>query len=190
MLLRRFLHQAHVFGCAVQEILEEKYLRDISPYALSVAQFHLLKLIALEGEHQVGEVADFLGVSSPAASKSIDKLERLGLVTRRASAGDRRVTLLLVTAQGRRLVERYERAKAQRLGPVLESCGEAEILQLTDLLERFSNRLFASESAEVGFCLRCAAYGDASCALRAGSCPYAGQRNGDDPATPTNQEQP
>lgn len=170
--VRRFLHQAHVFASAVQEILEEKYLRDASPLPVSVAQLRLLKLIALDGAHQVGEVAEFLGVSSPAASKSIDKLERQGLVTRVTSSGDRRVTLLLATTEGLGLVRRYEQAKAQRLGPVLERVGATEIEQLTRLLERFSTLLYGAEEAPMAHCLRCAAYGHDKCSLAAGSCPY------------------
>jgi DNA-binding MarR family transcriptional regulator len=155
-----------VFGSAVGEILEEKYLREVSPYPISVAQFHLLKLITLQGEHQVGEVAEFLGVSSPAASKSIDKLEGLGLVARRPSADDRRVTLLVSTEAGRSLVDRYEATKAARLLPLIEHFGETETALFT--------LLFSAETADTGFCLRCAAYGDVDCALRHdhGNCPY------------------
>lgn len=164
----------------MQEILEEKYLHEVSRYPLSVAQFHLLKLITLKGAHQVGEVAEFLGVSSPAASKSIDKLEGLGLVARRPSPGDRRVTLLVATPEGHELVDLYERTKEARLLPVVERLGATEAELLTSLLERFSSLLFAGESSDMGFCLRCAAYGDASCSLRGGpgSCPYQESRTG------------
>ncbi len=50
--------------------------------------------MTLNGRHQAGELAEFLGVSAPAATKNIDKLERFGLVVRSPSKGDRRATQL------------------------------------------------------------------------------------------------
>ncbi|MFN2114620.1 MAG: MarR family winged helix-turn-helix transcriptional regulator [Anaerolineae bacterium] len=183
--LRRLLHYGHIFSSAVQEILETKYLNEVSPYSLTVPQFHLLKLISLRGRHQVGEVAEFLGVSSPAVSKNIDKLEGLGLVTRRTARGDRRVTLLSASDEGVRLVNDYEKLKATRLEPVLRSFDSDELDQLSSLLERFSVRLFQSEDSGSGFCLRCAAYGDAGCSLVRvnGNCPYQRSRAQGPPAS-------
>ncbi|MFQ5876685.1 MAG: MarR family winged helix-turn-helix transcriptional regulator [Acidobacteriota bacterium] len=172
--LRRLLRYSHVFSAAVREILEARYLGEVSPDPLTLPQFHLLKLIALNGRHQVGEVAEFLGVSSPAATKNIDKLERLGLVTRAPSEGDRRATLLSASQRGHRLVRRYERLKAERLAPVLSKFRPDEIDQLARLLERFSVLLFERESPEDGYCLRCAAYCQERCPIGhvLGNCPY------------------
>lgn len=110
-------------------------------------------------------------MSSPAACKNVDKLEGLGLVSRVASTGDRRLTLLAATKTGRSLVRRYESTKARRLGPVLEAVGPGDVEQLTRLLERFSTLLFRTEAGSAGYCLRCAAYGDSSCPLFSESCP-------------------
>jgi DNA-binding MarR family transcriptional regulator len=171
---RRFLRFSHIFSSVVQEVLEAKYLNEASTHPLSVPQFHLLKLIAINGKHQVGEVAEFLGVSSPAASKNIDKLEGLGLVTRCPSEGDRRATLLSASPKGRRLVRRYEDIKASRLAPVLNKFRPDDLQQFTKLLERFSVLLYQQESSDEGFCLRCAAYTDDDCPLGQvlGNCTY------------------
>src|SRR3990172_1781993 len=90
----RLLRSSHIFASAVREILEQKLVREVSSVPLTLSQFHLLKLMHLNGRHQVGQVADFLGVSPPAATKNIDKLEALGLLVREPSKGDRRARLL------------------------------------------------------------------------------------------------
>ena len=151
-------------------------LRAVSSSPLTLSQFHLLKLMTFDGQHQVSEVANFLGVSPPAATKNIDKLERLGLLVRAQSTGDRRATLLSVTAKGRRLVHRYERVKAERLAPVLAAFEPQEIARLASLLERFSVALLDLEPGSDGFCLRCAAYLEAGCPVGElrGGCPYRG----------------
>jgi DNA-binding MarR family transcriptional regulator len=172
--LFELLRYSHIFASVVREILEIKLLNEVSPNTLTLSQFHLLKLISLNGKHKVGQVAEFLGVSAPAATKNIDKLEGLGLVSRQQSKGDRRATLLSSSAKGRRLVKKYEKLKAERLAPVLEAFSTDELDQLAHLLERFSLVLLHAEDSGEDLCFRCSAYFEDQCPvthLREG-CPY------------------
>jgi DNA-binding MarR family transcriptional regulator len=170
----RLLRYSHIFSAAVREILEARYLAEVTAQPLTLPQFHLLKLISMNGKHQVGEVAEFLGVSAPAASKNIDKLERLKLVSRKPCKGDRRATLLAASPKGRRLVRKYEDLKADRLAPILRMFRPEEIDQFARLLERFSVHLFAKEQSQDEFCLRCAAYTEDHCPVGhvLGNCAY------------------
>ncbi len=175
----RLLRDSHIFASAIREILDVKLLREVSAHPLTPSQFQVLRLMSLNGPHQAGEVADFLGVSPPAATKNIDKLERLGLVARAPSTGDRRATLLSVSAKGRRLVRKYEQHKAAYLSPVLNSFRPAEIERFTDLLERFSVSLLSQQPAGDRFCLRCAGYIEADCPVgqMRGGCRYQKARS-------------
>ena len=176
----RLFRHSHIFAAAVREVLEVRLLREATELPLTLSQFHLLKLMAVNGQHQLGEVADFLGVSPPAATKNIDKLERLGLVIRMPSPGDRRAILLSVSPKGRRLVRDYERLKAARVAPVLEGFEPEELEQLSRLLERFAVALLSLSPGGDGFCLRCAAYLAAGCPVGEvrGGCPYEKMRGG------------
>jgi DNA-binding MarR family transcriptional regulator len=169
---------SHVFASTVREVLELKLLRRASPLPLTVSQFHLLKLLSYDGSHPLGQVAGFLGVTPPAATKCIDKLEALGFVARTPSAGDRRATLLTVSRKGRRLVRRYEGLKVARLRAVVERFRPEEVDQLTRLLERFAVSLLELEPDDDGSCLRCAAYLEAGCPVARvrGGCPYQALR--------------
>lgn len=188
--LLRLLRYSHIFASAVREVLETSLLKEASSLPLSLSQFHVLKLMSFNGQHQMGEVADFLGVSPPAATRNIDKLEALGLMTRTPSKGDRRATLLSVSAKGRRLVRRYEELKAERLTPVLENFTSEELKQLSSLLRRFSVSLYELDGPAEGSCLRCAAYIESNCPVGhvRGGCPYqqygrepSGEGDGDKP---------
>jgi DNA-binding MarR family transcriptional regulator len=171
----QFLRYSHLFASVVREILEVKFLDEVTPHSLSLPQFHLLKVITLNGVHQVGEVAVFLGMSPPAATKNIDKLHRLGLILRNPSKGDRRATLISPSAKGRRLVQEYEVLKAKRLSPVLEKFRPEEVNRLVRLLKRFSLSIIRLEDTEEGLCLWCAAYCEDSCPVARirGGCPAA-----------------
>ena len=179
-ILLRFFRFSHIFSSVFKEVFEVRLLQDASAYPLTPSQFQLIKLMAIDGHHQVGEVADFLGVSPPAATKNIDKLERLGLVARNRSPGDRRATLLSVSRKGRRLVRKYEEIRAARLSPVLADFGPKEIARFADLLERFAVSLLDLEQPRQRSCLRCAAHIQQGCPVGQlqGGCPYHGGRAG------------
>jgi DNA-binding MarR family transcriptional regulator len=172
--LSSLVRQSHIFASLVRQILETKFLQEVAAHPLTLSQFQLLKLIALNGNYQIGEVAGFLGVSPPAATKNIDKLERLGLITRHPSKGDRRATLLSASTKGRRLVEQYESVKAERLTPVFEGFSAKDIDQFTELMERFSLSLLKREELGRGMCLLCSAYCQQECSVSRvrGGCPY------------------
>jgi len=164
----------HIFSSAVRELLELKLLAEITRGPVSLLQFHLLKALALNGHFHSGELAAFLGVSAPAGTKNIDKLERLGFIVRNPSKGDRRVTLLSASAKGRRLVQRYEQRKGRSLMPVLDQFSPQELKMLARLLERFTLSLIEQEDTDSGLCLYCAAYCIQKCPVSRvrGGCPF------------------
>ena len=86
-----FFHSAHIFASTVRDILEEKFLRQATDLKLTVPQFNLIRLIAVQGDYHIRDIARVMGVSQAAASKNVDKLVRLGLLARRVHPTDRRV---------------------------------------------------------------------------------------------------
>lgn len=170
----QLLRYIHIFSSIVRETLEVKPLQGASGVSLTLSQFRFLKVITANGQHQVGEVAGLLGLSPPAATKNINKLEGLGLVVRSPSKGDRRATLLSPSPKGRRLVRKYEGLKAERLHRVLEQFSSDELDRMTRLLERFSVSLLDTDQAGNESCLRCDAYIEEACRIGQirGGCPY------------------
>lgn len=172
------MRQSHIFASVVREILEVELLRSATELPLTVTQFHLLRLMSLGGQYHLSDLAAFLGVSAPAATKNVDKLERLGLASRTRSEGDRRATWLTLSPEGRRLVGEFEARKAARLAPVLRSFPAPHLGALIQLLERISVSLVSTESEGwsgcARTCLRCAAYIDEQCPIGEvlGGCPY------------------
>jgi DNA-binding MarR family transcriptional regulator len=170
----QLLRFSHIFSSAVRDVLERKLLGEVSPYSLTLSQLRLLKLVSLDRRQQVGEVAGFLGVSRPAATKNVDKLERLGLLYRTRSRGDRRATILSVSPDGRRLVSEYEARSREKVTALLEEFTPEELEHLRGLLERTSLCLIRSEDPDGDPCLRCGTLWDEDCSVRTvrGSCPY------------------
>jgi DNA-binding MarR family transcriptional regulator len=179
--LRRFLRLSHIFSTSVLEIMGDRCLAESSDHSLTLSQMHLLKLLANGGSHKVSDAATLLGISSPAATKCIDKLERLGLVARAPCLTDRRATILEASDDGRKLVDEYVRIQERRLLPLIAGFKPLEIDRLTDLLERFAVALVRQEDSRSSSCLRCGGRVDEDCPIAnvRGGCPYQRLRSGD-----------
>lgn len=159
------IRYSHIVSSAVRDILENEPLEQAGGKKLTPRQLQLLEFIAITGHH-IDDVAKFLRVTPPAATKAVDQLERRGLVVRSGCAGDRRVTLLGCSEAGRQLVARYRDLQQQTLAEAMDGFGADELSELAGMLERYARALIAAETRGDGFCLRCSGYYDRDCPLQ------------------------
>jgi len=169
-----FARNAHIFAAVVREVLECRLLHQLSGDGLTPLQFQLLRFISIHEDQQIADVAEFLGVSSPAATRNVDKLERLGLIERRDHATDRRVTLLAPSHIGRSLIQSREVIEQQRIAHALEGFTPEERAVLARLMERFFLRLLRTVEDRNESCLRCSAWFADDCPVQfiSPGCPY------------------
>jgi DNA-binding MarR family transcriptional regulator len=88
-----------------------------------------------------GELSGRLLVRPPSVTGVIDRLQRMGLVTRQTSNSDQRAKLVGLTGTGRKLVERVRDGHAKRVQRVLGALSAPERRELHRLLERLGDHL-------------------------------------------------
>jgi DNA-binding MarR family transcriptional regulator len=108
---------------------------------LSLTQLKALHVLDLAAEEtSVKELGEALGLSLPAASRTVDGLLRRGYLARREDANDRRIKRVELTPVGRDAVERLNRARLAGLETFASSLSGAERDRLSEamasLLER------------------------------------------------------
>jgi DNA-binding MarR family transcriptional regulator len=106
--------------------------------ALTLSQFNLLEPLAERGEASVRGLADAAGVSPPTATRTLDPLERAGLVHRRRSAPDRRVVTVSLTANGREVLDAQRAWIAERQHALYASLAPGERTAAAPLLQRLA----------------------------------------------------
>jgi len=98
----------------------------------------------------MGELAERMGVSAPTMSNLIATLAERGWVVRRQDPDDRRVTLIELTAFGRRSLQRHQVLAEQRVARLLAALPPAKrqdlLSGLTALREAVETRSPRSES--------------------------------------------
>lgn len=120
------------------ERLQSQSQTVIDAAGLAVPAGHMPVLAALDrlGPLSVGELARALGVSQPAATRMIAKLDADGWVRVRAHRDDLRVRTVATTRAGRDLVARAKREVWPRIeAAVAEACADGTLLARLAALE-------------------------------------------------------
>jgi DNA-binding MarR family transcriptional regulator len=131
------LEEALVGFFAAYRRSRSRLQRDPGLVGLTNAQFAVLEAVITHGDKGVGAVAAACGMTQPPATRAIARLAAKELIERRGSADDGRVSQLVVTPAGRRLLvhhrQRLHRA-AQTLHDKLPPASYADAAGLLDLL--------------------------------------------------------
>lgn len=165
-MLQEFLGSAHVFATAVDQVVERRLLEEVAGKEVSLSQFRLLKMVAQTDAQTITDVALFLGVSSAAASKAVDKLVRRRLLSRTEGQPDRREIRLALTQSSRRLLAAYDRRKQRKLGKIFRQFPAEELLRTAKLLDRLSAELVDHHDHGDETCLQCGIYFRDRCLVR------------------------
>ena len=101
---------------------------------LSPAHLHALHLLMGEDEPRIGQLARQLALDESTVTRLVDKLEGAGLAQRRPAPGDRRATVVCLTAKGEEALDSMNRRRAEFLGDILsglEPDEQREFVRLT-----------------------------------------------------------
>ena len=127
---------------------------------LSMPQLKLLYLVSHVDSVTIGEAAAFLGVSSSAASKTVEKLVRRRLLRRSDIQGDRRSSQLLPTESCRRLLQMYEDARNRKAVEIFSQYSPDVLRHIAELLDHLACGIASRPdgATEGAACMQCETY--------------------------------
>lgn len=129
--------QAAVLNTAIRSIgIRHRALADalLDPLGLHTGQEVILLELDARGPRSQGQLAISSGCEPPTITGSVRKLESAGLVLRRPSSTDGRVTIVELSDQGRALLPDLKAAWAQLAEQTVASMSLTPTVQLTDVL--------------------------------------------------------
>jgi DNA-binding MarR family transcriptional regulator len=116
-------------------------LPEISALDLSLTQVKALALLEERGQAlSVGELAEGLGLSVAATSRSVDGLVKRALVERAEDPVDRRVKRVRTTARARKAYQRIVALRTATLTRLIESLTADERTKLAAALDALGER--------------------------------------------------
>jgi len=144
-----------LFSDIIFKVMTVQLLRELDDLDISLPQLQALTYVAEHRNCSVGALAEGLGVTHPAAVKSVDRLVKKGLVARAVAAADHRQAELTATPGGRSLINEIRRQRTQRLTQVLDRMAPEERHALIRGLESFVTTALMDEGALNSLCLSC-----------------------------------
>jgi len=107
---------------------------DIARHDLTVGEFAVVEVLFHKGPMLLGEVQRRVLVSSGGITYLVDRLQRRGLVERRAHPDDRRARIAALTPEGEALVRRIFPEHAARIKVAMRGLGKQEKREAMRLL--------------------------------------------------------
>ncbi len=119
------------FGFALSRVARSwrRHLdQRLAPQGVSYARWVTLIYLQRGGEGmQQKELADYMGIEAPTLVRTLDQLERLGLLERRPHPEDRRAKSVHLTPAASRDLEAFSQAAASVRRDLLAGVTEAEL---------------------------------------------------------------
>src|SRR5712675_1878350 len=103
---------------------------SIAKVGLCRTDFAALEALLHKGPLTISEIQDKVRLASGSMTAAVDRLERLGLVVRKASPSDRRARFVGLTPQGKRLAASCFERHAQDLEALMSALSQKEMEQL------------------------------------------------------------
>lgn len=117
-------------------LIQAEFHRVVKAKGFSVSEWRVLATLADGQPITTGKLAEVSLTKGPTATRLLDRMEARGQVERLAHEGDRRVTLVRITAEGRRKVARLIALATEHEQRVLEPFGLTQAEELKATLRR------------------------------------------------------
>jgi len=110
---------------------------------LTPVQVDALETLVSRPEWRMHEFAEALGINPGAASRTTDRLVKLGLAERRPDEGDRRYVIVRANTSGRRISRRILHDRHALMQEVLKDLTDEQRASLADMLDHVTRAMDA-----------------------------------------------
>src|SRR5712691_5843784 len=121
--------------------------RSIANTGLCLTDFAALEALLHKGPLTITQIQEKVLLASGSMTAAVDRLEKLGLIVRKASPSDRRARVLELTAEGKRLAKSCFERHAKDLEALMAALSEKEMEQVYGSLKKLG--LLAAEKLSV-----------------------------------------
>jgi len=117
--------------------------RAFEQYQLTIPQIAVIILLNEHKEMSITDISQKMGLSKSTVSGIIDRMERIGIITRKRSEHDRRIVTAILTEQFQRHGLELEQNFDRLICEVFNTVSEQTLLEIVKGLELF-NRIVST----------------------------------------------
>ncbi len=119
----------------------KRHTKELTFGNISLAQLLILNLLKDGPAMHMSELANYLSVSTAAATSMVDKLVKSGMVTRASSPGDRRIVNILITLKGKDGVTKCNKARERMIMDIFKDLSEDDRNMYLAILHKIEDNL-------------------------------------------------
>ncbi len=108
----------------------------LAPWDITPANLRALRVLSRHGTMRLSELSDYLHIAPRSTTEVVDALESRDLVRRRPDPGDRRATLVEVTADGASVLDAVRAARGTETERVFGRLSPADRAHLERILRK------------------------------------------------------
>jgi DNA-binding MarR family transcriptional regulator len=159
-------HASDLFVAIIEKLMTQRMLDQSFEQQVTPAQLLAVRYLSLNESSLMSDVAEGLGISFPAATKTIDRLVRKDLASRFEDPHDRRVVRIRLTDRGKKLVTDVYKERSRRFADVLERLDLAARDGLQKTMEAFITAAIDDKDTVDTVCLHCGSEHHDSCPVK------------------------
>ncbi len=125
----------------ITNTLNQRLRSRLRGESISLSRWRVLGVLRAAGTLTINEIADRTAMEQPTVSRTVTRLVRDGLLSRRASRQDSRFVEVSLTEAGRRAFEAIYPLAAQHQATALRGFSEAELETLRSFLRRIQHNI-------------------------------------------------
>ncbi|MFJ5716785.1 MarR family winged helix-turn-helix transcriptional regulator [Neobacillus sp. NPDC093127] len=114
---------------------------EMAKNKLSITEFSVLEVLYQKGKQTIQKIGNCILISSGSMTYVIDKLEQRGLISRNACPEDRRVIHVILTDDGKQLMEEIMPKYHELVDSMFDSLNSNEAETLVHLLKKVRNKV-------------------------------------------------
>lgn len=121
----------------------KKYQGFLMPTSseLSMHQMMFLKFLEHKGTCTPSDIAGQFGITLGAVTGFVDRLYKIGLITRTRSEEDRRVVLIQLSQQGREVLLDFEGERKKKFSCIVQKFESSHVAELNKVMEQLNSVL-------------------------------------------------
>jgi len=109
---------------------------------ITLPHLEIMKILQQEGTKYIAEIGERLQIPRPQMTHLIDRLEKLEIATRQADTTDRRMSNIMLTDKGRRIIEELDQVINESIKAKLSYLTEDELRELSVSLKKLGDILY------------------------------------------------
>ena len=138
---RRCNNQPFLLLMQLSKSIQDKIKAEISQYKLNITEFSVLEVLYHKEKRTIHQICDSILITSGSMTYVIDKLEQKGLLQRIACPNDRRVIHVVLTDDGKELINKIMPEHQELVDYMFGSLSHEEAETVVHLLTKVKQRV-------------------------------------------------